>query len=272
MLTATKLATILSGANPVLELTATTTAAGQTVTLQRITPSGRDVTVFWGDGSTSTIADGNTGATTHQYASAGAYNIRISNPEALTYLDLRDSKLRIDSATLRGCGAGLQTLYLGGLGAGNVFRSADIAHLSLTASLTLYFQQPGTYAIDSADFAGYALTNQLVLSFPQPGTYTVARADWDNFPALPTIRVEMNLSQAQVDAILLGLWDGLATRAASGGTIDLAGGGNAAPSGIYQAACPPTTGKEAAYELLNDTCLVNPAKVWSTITVEGGLP
>jgi len=79
------------------------------------------------------------------------------------------------------------------------------------------------------------------------------------------------LLQAQVDAILQGLYAGLPTRVSTGGAISIAGN-NQAPSGIYQAMCPPTTGKEWAYELINDSCVVNPTKKWTTITVTGGLP
>lgn len=73
------------------------------------------------------------------------------------------------------------------------------------------------------------------------------------------------LTQAQVDQILADLYTAFATRTVSGGLLELHGD-NAAPSGIYQAQCPPTTGKEYKYELLNDSCAINPTKKWTTIT------
>jgi len=74
-----------------------------------------------------------------------------------------------------------------------------------------------------------------------------------------------SLTQAKVDAILQGLWGAFATRTVAGGTINV-GGNNAAPGGAYQAANPPATGKEYAYELLNDSQNINPTKKWATVT------
>ena len=65
---------------------------------------------------------------------------------------------------------------------------------------------------------------------------------------------DCGLVQANVDAVLLSVYTRRMTFAwaAPGLTV---GGTNAAPSGVYQAACPPTTGKEYAFELVNDSCL-----------------
>jgi len=61
------------------------------------------------------------------------------------------------------------------------------------------------------------------------------------------------LTQANVDAVLQSLYDRrMAFTAAV--PVGMFHGTNAAPSGIYQPACPPTTGKEAAFELENDSC------------------
>ena len=99
----------------------------------------------------------------------------------------------------------------------------------------------------------------------------IAAADFDGWPDLPNLTfTNCGLLTAQIDAILQGLYAGLSTRVSNGGTISLAGN-NEAPSGVYQAMCPPTTGNEWAYELINDSCAVNPTKKWTTITVTGGL-
>jgi hypothetical protein len=81
---------------------------------------------------------------------------------------------------------------------------------------------------------------------------------------LNTLAFINNLSQAQVDLVLSKLYAAFPTRTAVNGTITVAGT-NAAPSGILQAACPPTTGKEYAYELKNDSCAVS-ANHWTTVT------
>ena len=94
-------------------LTATTTAPSQTVTLQRVTPTGGTCVVSWGDGSAdSTIANGNTGTTTHVYAAAGAWPIVISNASLMTYLDLRDEKLSWTVGPASPMPTGLTYLYL----------------------------------------------------------------------------------------------------------------------------------------------------------------
>jgi hypothetical protein len=355
---------VLSRTYVMLQLSAVTSGAGQTVTLQRITPTGAAVTVNWGDGSTSSIANGNTGTTTHVYASAGTYAITISNPAILTYVDLRDTKLSFNSSTLVNCTAlAALRIEVGGifnsyhlvalpltflavsltiagtytfnsahiaamaltflsvriLTAGTcTFDSAHIAAMALTsldctisiagtytfnsahiAAMALTFlsvnmQVEGTYTFNSAHIAAMALTVVYAI-LTIAGTYTfnsahiaamatlagftvvlhttnttaIARADWDGFPALTTLRFEAGLSSAKLTDIGLGLHDGLATRTAVNGTIDLVGQSNLAPTGVSpgSAECPPTTGYNAFYELVNDSCAVNPTKKWASAQV-----
>ena len=73
--------------------------------------------------------------------------------------------------------------------------------------------------------------------------------------ALRNLQLQNNaLTQAQVNAVLQGLWTARAsfTYATPSLTIN---GTNAAPSGIYQTNCPtPATGKEWAYDLVHETC------------------
>jgi hypothetical protein len=80
-------------AAPVASLTFEATGA-DTLTLQRITPTGGDTTVSWGDGDETTISDGNTGSTAHTYAGAGTYEVTFSNPGLITYFTVRlDAKI-----------------------------------------------------------------------------------------------------------------------------------------------------------------------------------
>ena len=133
----------------------------------------------------------------------------------------------------------------------------------------------GTYTIDTADMAAWRPDYWYCYSMPTGGTYTIntadmaawrpgywycysmpvgavtisAASDFAGWISTTTIRAEDNgLLQAAVDAILSGCWSAFATRTATGGTINV-GGTNAAPSGVLQAANPPTTGREFAYEL-----------------------
>jgi len=350
---------VLSRTYVTLSFTATTTGA-QTLTLQRITPTGANVVVDWGDGGApSTILNGNTGTTTHNYAGAGTWAVTITQPGKLTYIDLQDAKITtFNSSALVSCSAlthlslnlssatvtfnnvhiasmalthlylnlpsatvtfnsvhiasmALTTLSLSIPSATGVFNSADIASMALTylyvympsatgvfnsadiASMALtylYLYLPSaTGVFNSADIASMALTalslsmlsatvtfnsthiaarstiTNIAVVCSSGATTTITRADWDGFPACGTIRVEAGLAQAEVDAILLGLYDGFAAKTVTGGTIDLLGQSNAAPSGVLQAANPPTTGYESAYELVNDSAGVS-TKHWVSAT------
>jgi hypothetical protein len=59
------------------------------------------------------------------------------------------------------------------------------------------------------------------------------------------------LTQADVDTVLEEIWNNKANFTWSAPTLDLLGINNAAPSGTYQAASPPTTGNEYKYDLVN---------------------
>jgi hypothetical protein len=275
----------LGGDVPSLDFTVTTTSSPETVTLQQITPSGADVTVDWGDGNSTVIADGNTGTTTHDYATAGTYEISISNAPIITSVDLRGTGFVIDTANFRGLPRNLDILTLYNMNVGSVFDSSDFAGSTPSTSLLLYFSQAGTYTFDSSDFAGSTPSTNLRLRFLQAGTYTFDSADfagstpstylWMEFDdttltttttqafwgsgvvrAVASPTVKLGLTQAQVDDVLLGIYDDFANRTASNGTLDVSGN-NASPSGTLQAQCPPTTGKEAAHELVNDSCAVS---------------
>jgi len=178
-----------------------------------------------------------------------------------------------------------------------IINSQHFANYTLNSWLYLYFSQPGTYIINSQHFANYTLNSWLYLVFSQPGTYTINTSHFKNYTInnnynllfnttnltktisrsdftlyrVPNVTITMGLTQSEVDAILLGLYDAFPLKTNTGGTINLNGAGNAAPSGTYAAQCPPTTGKNAAYELLNDSCNVS-ANHWATINVVGGLP
>jgi len=178
-----------------------------------------------------------------------------------------------------------------------IINSQHFANYTLNSRLYLYFPQSGTYTINSQHFANYTLNYQLYLYSPQPGIYTINTSHFKNYNVsysynlefnttnltktisrsdftlyrVPTVIITMGLTQTEVDAILLGFWDAFPSKTNAGGTINLNGAGNEAPSGTYASQCPPTTGKNAAYELINDSCGVS-SNHWSTINVVGGLP
>jgi len=188
-------------------------------------------------------------------------------------------------------------LYLQFTQAGTYTINSDhFKNYTLSFQLYLYFSQSGTYVINSEHFKNYTLSYTLYLNFPQSGTYTINTSHFKNYTVnglyyilfnttnltktisrsdftlyrVPNVTITMGLTQSEVDAILLGFWDAFPSKTNAGGTINLNGSGNAAPSGTYAAQCPPTTGKNAAYELINDSCGVS-SNHWATINVVGGL-
>ncbi len=224
-------------AAPTLSFSAVTTGA-ETLTLQRITPTGGTCTVTWGDGSADTvIADGNTGTTTHNYAGAGTWAVTISNPDLITYLDLRDAKIGCTSGTI-GSLTNLTYLYLNSL-ANVTIGAGEIGSLTDLTSLTLY---------------------NLVNCAFQTGLASLLK--------LTTLRYENNLTQANMDSLAAQLYAAFPTRTGTNGTIDLLGGGNAAPTGVSPggAECPPTTGYNIFYELVNDSCNIS-AKHWASVAL-----
>jgi len=187
-------------------------------------------------------------------------------------------------------------LYFDEIGTYNI-NSQHFQNYAITDSCVLYFSKSGTYNINSQHFQNYMVSNSLVLHFSQSGTYnintshfknytvgeyhlffnttdlikTISRNDFATLYRVILYLITMGLTQSEINNILLGIYDAFPLKTNTGGFINLSDSSNAAPSGTYQAACPPTSGKEACYELLNDSCNVS-SKHWSTISVVGGLP
>ena len=231
----------LIGVRPATWTVTTTGAATHTITALTVS---RQITVDWGDGSTSDYTG--SGARTHNYAGAGTWTVTIADPLAVTALTLSDNKVTLNSA--------------------------DIAPMANMVTFNASVLKAGTF--DSADVAAWRPTYFYMSSMPV-GTYTIVItangfAAWST--GLSNFQMQGNsLTQAQVDAILWDLYQAAKVpRTATGGTINV-GGTNAAPSGTFQAAsaCPVTSstdGKEIAHELLNDTCAVGFHK-WTTVTI-----
>ena len=263
-------------------LVVTTTAPSQTFTIQALTVSA-STTVDWGDGNTDAYTGA--GTRTHVYASAAAYTVRIRQPLNVTALDLRDTKI----STLTG--ASLSALT------GLLFHS--LSHLSLRAEMDSRRECANADRIDTLQLQLLSgLTWTVGASAPMPtgltylylnslsgltgslaavGTHanmttfycSSTNIDGDGFPSLPKA-TDVNLtsnawSQAESTAVLLGVYAVFGSRTVSGGTLTIAGT-NAAPDGTLAAECPPTHGKNAAYELVNDSCGVNPTHKWTSVT------
>ena len=148
------------------------------------------------------------------------------------------------------------------------FNSTDVS--SWTPSNFRLYSMPAGYAgtFNSTDISAWTPTYFYLYSMPVATyTITITANGFAGWVSTTDFQVQNNsLNQTQVNQILADFWAGFATRTATGGTINV-GTNNAAPSGIYQPANPPTTGLEYRYELLNDSQNINPTKKWATVTV-----
>ena len=219
-----------------------TTAAGETFTLQAVgVNAGKTCVVDWGDGSAPENWTGDA-LRSHVYAAAGTYTVMVTNAPEIWKIDMRDAKTSWTVSNAAPMPANLTYLYLYGL-AGLTWDVGSVAGANMPANLTsLTLLDCGAITIDATDV------------FPK---------------SLTTFQFENHLTQAQVDAVLAALYLAFPTRTGANGTIDLAGGGNAAPTGASpgSAECPPTTGWNTAYELVNDSCGVS-AKHWASVTCQ----
>jgi hypothetical protein len=263
-----------NAAIPMLTLTATTTAPGETVTIDRMTPAaGKTLTIAWGDGNSTVVNAGDTAAKSNVYAAAGTYSIAVTLATDIVQINLHDSKLSgFQSSQLAASAINYFTCYSLGAAVASVIDSADMA--AWTPSYWWLSSMPaGTYAIDSADMAAWTPRNWWLYSMPAGTTFTLDAAHFAGFTRCGVFRADANgWSQAQVNAVLWGLYQATLNRTVTGGTIQM-DGTNAAPSGTFQAAAicsvtAATPGKEVAHELLNDGCgAIAAGETWATVAV-----
>jgi len=111
----------------------------------------------------------------------------------------------------------------------------------------------GTYSIASADMVAWT-TTQYLRCFALPAGTVDVTGSFSTLVDLRDLQLQDNgLTEAQVDAVLTGIWSGKANYTYATPALNI-GGTNAAPSGVYQSQCPPTSGKEHAYDLVNGIC------------------
>jgi hypothetical protein len=152
------------------------------------------------------------------------------------------------------------------VGFGGTFNSSDLT--SWRPSVFEMFSMPAGFAgtFNSSNLSNWNPAFFFLYSMPV-ATFTIiiTAGGFAAWTTMTAFNMSSNaLTQAQVNQILTDYYTAFATRSVAGGTITL-NGTNAAPSGIFQANCPPTSGKETAYDLLNDPCSVNPTHKWSTV-------
>lgn len=114
----------------------------------------------------------------------------------------------------------------------------------------LYSMPAGTYSIDSAHMTNWRPQTLRLYSMPA-GSYTFAESCMRYWTDIREIRCDsLGLTVEVVDRILADVYAGKATYTWATPTLNV-GGNNDTPSGMYQAASPPTTGLEMAYALVH---------------------
>ena len=252
--------------NTPLVLTATTTAA-ETLTLTKLTiATGKTVVVDWGDGNTNSYTG--VGTRTHAYAGAGTWAVKFTNRIDIIEIDFRDTKL---GGVINGANPlpiNLTYLYLNNL-SGLTYNANTNPLPSKLVHLTLYIVP---------NFTCNANTNPLPSGLTYIYLQNLPGLTWDINAAQPwpagdptveiincpnvtctawtrnntqSIRAENGYNETNVDAFVNAVWANKANFTYATPSLDLLGGYNAAPSGTYQAASPPTTGKEKIYDLVN---------------------
>ena len=263
---------LLGGRRDAFTLTATTVASPQNVTIHRMTPVGGPVTIFWGDGSSTVQAVGDTAAEVHAYATAGTYRIKVTPASRIQQIDIHDPLLsRVRSSQLRNSPITYFICHHVGNASPNVVSSVDMS--AWTPTYWQLFSMPaGTYTIDSQHMSAWTPTYWWLYDMPAGLTFTINATHFAGWTTTTNFQAQDNsLLQADVNKLLYGMYQAsVVPRTAANGTINV-GGTNAAPSGVFQAAaaCPvdaATPGKEVQHELLNDGCGVG-FNVWATVTV-----
>ena len=241
----------------------TTTAPTQTLNIAALTTSALMV-VDWGDSSQHSYNGANTPS--HIYAVAGTYTVQFLSPLLVTVFHISDPNVTLNSADIKSI-LNVTDFQANSLKAGR-FDSTDV---SAWRPANFYLQSmPSGYlgTFNSTDVSAWRPTLFQLYSMPTATyTITITAGGFAGWVGATSVNLSADaLSQASVNQILADLYVAFATRTVAGGTITLNGAGNAAPSGIFQANCPPTSGKETAFDLLNDPCTINPTKKWSTVT------
>lgn len=143
-----------------------------------------------------------------------------------------------------------------------VFDSTDVANWNMQASEDVYASfdldtLPSTVSVivDFNHFNGWNLNNFTLRTTPHADVTvrTGVIPDWTYLRGF--YMSGMGLSQTEVNTLLSELYAQAQVRVSTG-SAEVGLQTNTAPSGTHQAACPPTTGKEFAYQLVNDTCSV----------------
>ena len=157
--------------------------------------------------------------------------------------------------------------WLAGMPAGT-YNISSAHMIDWRPSTWLLFVMPtGTYGIDTAHMINWRPLSWHCHTMPTGALTISAASNLSGWTGCNSFQVHSNaFTTAVVDRALQGMWGAFPGRTVTGGTINVAGT-NQAPSGVFQAANPPTTGREFAFELLNDSQNFNPTRKWAVVTM-----
>src|SRR5574343_59374 len=238
-----------------------TTSGAQTLTIAGLTVSAA-TTVDWGDVSQDVYTG--SGARTHNYASAGTWQVRILEPLNVTVIGLDDGKFTTIDGTQIAKLVNLTSLGFGYSTVGINWTVGPSAPMPTGLTTLRFWSAPSLiWTVGASAPMPTGLTSLNLNSVS--GVSIVSTLD--ACLALTEVIIENNLSDAAQNTILSQLYAAFPSRTASNGTIDLLGGGNAVSGGILQAACPPTTTREYGFELVNDSCGVS-SKHWLSVSLQ----
>ena len=155
-----------------LTLTATTTASPEDVIIDRMTPIGGNITIYWGDGSSTVQALGDVTGETHAYATAGTYQIRITPASRIQQVNVHRAQLSgLRSVQLASSPITYFLCYTIGNATANIINSQHMAAWTPT-SWRLSSMPAGTYSIDSQHMAAWTPMNWWLYVMPA-GAYTI---------------------------------------------------------------------------------------------------
>lgn len=145
------------------------------------------------------------------------------------------------------------------------FNSSDISSWNPIIFQLEKMRDGTTGTFDTGDISSFSLLEYFELENNLGINIIVSADSFSSIYNISGIRMANNyLSRTQIDQILSDVWDAYPLRTQTGGIIQL-NGNNSSPGGIFQAANPPDTGREYAYELLNDSEAINSGYEWNTI-------
>lgn len=195
-----------------------------------------------------------------------SFDLSAMNPTALTLVALSTgATITINSSHFTGWNIMSFFAMMCSVSGNYLINTEHIAHFRPTTLNCNTMHSSGTYNFNTHHFRGMNPTDIRFHNLPA-GTVTINDVtDFNSFLRCTTARFENNSwNQTMTDRCLQAWWNNMPTRTATRGTGTInVGGTNAAPSGIFQNATPPTTGKEFAWKLLFESA---PARTWATVT------